>query len=413
MFLSKKFGEALVLFNELFQKTGNPEFLFKIGVCYQELENFSEAAAIFKKLLHLKDDLEFISEPVLTDKLFYCYVKLNNVNELNKLISNYNLNIDNINLYLSYCEVLLKNKQFERANAEYERIIDIDRNNIKALFGLAKIKDILKEYKTAVIIYNKILSLKPNFTDVYYELGKVHKKNGDHINAIEILMKGLNIAGGDLLFNMITLLSNCFFESEEYEAAIEHLMFGINQFKKDSAKKLELNYLLGKAYYFTNKKDDAVKLWKEIYKQNAEYSDVAELLKKNFPSRNINQILSVLKNLDKTSFHNLMTELSNKFHISIVSYEYKKNTEIILIGKEAANKSIISIKLWDNPAGDIALFDFKELLNLNQAKRGILIIPNGFIKQMHPSNLSEEFNNITIIQKNQFTDLFNELLRMV
>ncbi|HPG31731.1 MAG TPA: CDC27 family protein [bacterium] len=283
LFLSRKYGEALVLFNELFQKTNNADYLFKIGICNQELENYAEAALIFKKLLNIKDDLELIDETALTDRLFYCYIKLNNINELNKIISYYSLNTNNINIYLSYCEILMKNKEYERSYAEYERIIRIDKNNLAALYGMAKIKDISKEYKNAIMIYNKILSIKPNYSEIYYELGKVHKRNKDHINAIEILMKGLNISGGELQFNMITLLSNCFFETEEYEAAIEHLMFGLSRFKKEDEKKLELNYLLAKAYFFTNKKNDAIRLWKEIYKQNPQYADVSDLLKRNFP----------------------------------------------------------------------------------------------------------------------------------
>jgi len=168
--------------------------------------------------------------------------------------------------------------------------------------------------------------------------------------------------------------------------------------------------MLGKAYYNIGCKEDVEKLWKEVYKDNSGFEDVAELLDIFRVNKTTEQLLKELWELDKPGFTKLIEKVTGYFSVFSVSFEFGKDREIFILCKEKNDKLIISIKLWEQPAGDIALFDFKEVLAQHQARRGILILPYGLTKHQQPQN-NRDMDNIVIIQKQQFVEIFNELTR--
>ena len=394
----------------MYDTTNNPEYLYKCAISNYELKNYRKAFNQFETLRKYISELESIPEKTILKYMIRCCLRFNDLEAIEKYISYFDYNSDK-ELFCVYSEKLTEAKKYGPAVLIYENILKKDSNNIAALTGLARICNIQKDYRAAMVYYRKILNARPDLNEIYYELGKVYKKSGNYISAIEIFMKGLGISTGELKFNILSALAHCFIESEEYEAAVEHLIIGASEYKGDKDKRLEMLYLLGLCYYNLKRNNDAKKVWNEVYRNNPGYSDVSLLLEKLYTPKSIDEIVAYLNNIDKNAANKISEELCGNFHIQMSSYNYKKNIELLISAFEKSEKIIISVKLWPNAAGDIVLFDFREIIKAQNARRGILMLPAGF----SGGSLNSEggISGITVIVKNQFSEIFNKILRMV
>lgn len=409
-FNSENYAKARELYEELYDTTRNPEYLYKSALCDFELKNFKQAYSQFEKLLVNSGETNSLPEKLILKYMIRCCLRTNEIDRIDKLITGLDFNIDK-DTFCVYAEKLVEMKRYGQAMDIYEKILKKDSANITALKGTARICDIQKEYNSAILYYRKILSARPEFNEIYYELGKIYKKSKNYISAIEILMKGLGISNGDLKFNILAALAHCFIENEEYEAAVEHLLLGATEFKGDKEKRLELLYLLGLCYFNMKRLPEAKKVWTEVHKVNPNYVDISQMLDKLYTPKSAEDIINYLNKIDKTAANRISEELCRHFNLHLTSYNYKKNAELLITANDKNDRIIMSVKLWQNASGDIVLFDFKEFLNANNAKRGILILPAGFSggEQSHGG----DNGNIIIISKIQFAELFNKILRTV
>ena len=73
-------------------------------------------------------------------------------------------------------EILLQSNQYEEAIKIFEKVLDINKKNINALFNLGKIYSEIGKFKTAEKYYNKITEEEPYNFNAFYELIKLDKE---------------------------------------------------------------------------------------------------------------------------------------------------------------------------------------------------------------------------------------------
>ncbi|HON55563.1 MAG TPA: hypothetical protein PLJ38_00945, partial [bacterium] len=94
--------------------------------------------------------------------------------------------------------------------------------------------------------------------------------------------------------------------------------------------------------------------------------------------------------------------------------EFLPKSELLIEASDKTNfeKILISIKLWEKPANDIVLLDFNDALTLKKFNKGLIFLANGLNQQTYHLLQNDEFKKIAIIEKKQFADILNQILRM-
>ncbi|MBD3287491.1 tetratricopeptide repeat protein, partial [candidate division KSB1 bacterium] len=150
------------------------------------------------------------------------------------------LNRDNCDYRFDYAMLLLQMKMTTSAVQQLKRIIKIDPGYYLAYYhlGLLKEKDVMRyrymidpeeggiiyfyefakeDKEKAVYYYNKVISLKPDFPDVYYHLGMLYYEYNELFHMIDLLEKAVKIIPSDK--NCHLFLGFAYYHDEQYELA--------------------------------------------------------------------------------------------------------------------------------------------------------------------------------------------------
>jgi tetratricopeptide (TPR) repeat protein len=107
-------------------------------------------------------------------------------------------NDPNINRNLGLCYMQLKD--YEKAEGELKNALYLDPILIKAYIDLAYLYAIQKKYDMAIIEWNKIFEIDPNFSEKYnvlYYIGLTYQKKEMPDKALEYFLKALQLVPED------------------------------------------------------------------------------------------------------------------------------------------------------------------------------------------------------------------------
>ena len=83
----------------------------------------------------------------------------------------------------------------------FEKVLEIDADDLVANFGLGKAYVDLKEADKAIPFLKKCLNVKKDYTVAYLQLGLAYQQNNDRAQSIDIFKRGIicAIEKGDLM----------------------------------------------------------------------------------------------------------------------------------------------------------------------------------------------------------------------
>ena len=179
--------------------------------------------------------------------------------------------------------------KFDIACDLYQKVLEIDRNYVKAHYNLGVVYKVLKEYPKAIICFKKSIEINPKYIDAHNNLGIIFKQLGrfqearscyesvikidpnyekaynnlgnlfytlgDNKRAIYYYQKFISLKPDNetLLYNLgITLHSD-----KEYKKAIEQ--FKLTNFANSKSFLLSCLYELNDKYTFINELDNQIK----------------------------------------------------------------------------------------------------------------------------------------------------------
>lgn len=162
---------------------------------------------------------------------------------------------------------LIKNKEYKKALIYFEKIIERDPDNIYAYAYKGYCHQMIGEYKDAVIEYKKFLKKEKGDPLVYYNLG------------LALFYLG-NINDSIYYFKRATQLKPDF-ANAYYNIALAYYKLGsyslsIDNYEKAIKLKEDFNdayYNLGVSYYMSGIYDQAIKYFKKAIERNPGYTD--------------------------------------------------------------------------------------------------------------------------------------------
>jgi tetratricopeptide (TPR) repeat protein len=177
---------------ELAQKTIsdiNSDLLYWLGKCYEYESEYGKAANIYEKMTAIDpfdenawDDLGdaymLMSEYEKAIKAFDFRLAASSANASETLINK------------AECLSILKKN--DEAIKIYNKILDFEKDNTDAMFGIAKCYEREGIYGIAERIYFDIVSQDPEYIDAYYGLAIIYAQKNDFKTAEKFMRKTLN-----------------------------------------------------------------------------------------------------------------------------------------------------------------------------------------------------------------------------
>ncbi|GIW21070.1 MAG: hypothetical protein KatS3mg068_0077 [Candidatus Sericytochromatia bacterium] len=301
------FKEAIEEYNNCLKLEELPDALLNIAFCYKELQDYDNAILYYEKAISKFEDKNKKSE--IYEKLSDIMLEKNDIDKSIEYLTfavkntpdNHNLQYKLSNLYINKGEnelaikrlenVVKSNNKFidaylllgelysklgalDKANSTYQRILEIDKNNISAKINIAIIN-----YKKGRkdLAYEQLKNIDKTYQDednylLHKYLGIQELENNNIDNAIERFMKAIDINPNDA--DSYINLGVCFHKNNNINRAMREY---------EKAISIEPNNLtamknLALVYYEANQVDDAIDLYEKILKIDPNSSNVKKLL---------------------------------------------------------------------------------------------------------------------------------------
>lgn len=176
----------------------------------------------------------------------------------------------NVNIKGLYAEALAWEQAgyFESAQAKYQRILELDQNNIQALQGLARTYFYYEHYNQALEVLERCLVLDGTQGNQYYSLGLVWEKLGNITEAILAYQRAIELDADGI--NSYLKLADLLAELGEFQAAQFYYQQGI-----DRQPRAAMGYLkLGNLFLGQNRVEDAIAIYETALNIHPHHSDL-------------------------------------------------------------------------------------------------------------------------------------------
>ena len=98
--------------------------------------------------------------------------------------------------YIAYGNLLLAKGDKEKAKAQYEKALEIDRGNAEAYYRLGAMMREAKDYDKAIDYFNKAVAARENYPEVYEAMGWIYMDQGHYNDALPLFAQALTYYKG-------------------------------------------------------------------------------------------------------------------------------------------------------------------------------------------------------------------------
>ena len=167
---------------------------------------------------------------------------------------------DNPKIKYDYINILTKRQKYGEALKHAQKFYNEDPKNINAMKLLSTALFRTDRYKEAIHIYNEILKLEPNNTDVMLSMGHLYKTSGEIEKSISSYKKAYKTDKyfGDSYWSLANLKTYKFSESE-----VKTLVEMVDDVYVSEDERSFMHFALGKAYEDINEYKKSFNHYKE------------------------------------------------------------------------------------------------------------------------------------------------------
>ena len=229
-----------------------------LGIIYQQLKQLEKSNEYYMRAIAIK------SSPDLFNSLGANFLSLKNYEKSIEYFEKaLELDPKYFYSYNGLGQIYIELKQFKQAIKNFEKSLKIEET-LYADNSIARIYTIVEEYDTAIIYYNKALTIDPKSQRALNNIGIVYILKEQYQKALEIYNSGIEINPSNPYFYYNR--ANTLYSLEQYENSL-----------KDCKKYLELTK--GKSDYYTSQAKSRIAELKKIL-NSKEYGIINELVNK-------------------------------------------------------------------------------------------------------------------------------------
>lgn len=316
-------------------------------------EPFWLEEAVYKKIIFLSPN-----NPYALNNLGYLYSQFGINRKMAQQLCRKAVSIrpDNAGFRDSYGWASFKNKDYETAEAQFKKSIELKNGVYDPYYHLATLYYITERLDLAADNYIKALQINPDSAESLNNLAYLFAEQGKNLdNALKMSKKAVRLSPSNASY--LDTLGWIYFQTKKYEDAQKYL----EKASKLAPGEPDILMHLGKVFLELGKFTDAIDYLKEAKKNNASSSDIEDAL---YLALCVREKLTVL-----ADFHNIFGAKVNKTKICNILAGLAR----IYQEEGIYNKAIFYTKLCaDIKSGkkslDKPLFPFYKLKNGKEEK---------------------------------------------
>lgn len=251
-----------ILKEEIRQRPENGYAHYRIGVIYLQDEQYGQAITAFNTAIrYLNKDKVWQTAAFYNRAVAYSEIK-----DYGKMLEDIDrcikLNPEEIDAWLLRAEYYYNQTQYELAKKDLERVLEIEPGTPDYYINMSHCEEEMGNVDEARRLLEYAISLDEKCGDSYFVLGKLLWKNKEYEDAIDRMIKGLDLSNGDPSEKQRYLL---FAFPDECSEMIT------SKLKAMCASKSNNGYwphLLGHFYHYKSEYLKAVECYEESFKRN-------------------------------------------------------------------------------------------------------------------------------------------------
>lgn len=215
---------------------------------------------------------------------------------------------DNAKIYYNLGAVYYNLKDIHQAKEYFKKAMNLGTTDPEVFEKLSYVFEELNEQELAIKTIERSIQYNPDHLPTLFRLAELYKNSKNYLEAAEIYRKIVNrTPGTESTENALLELGKIYIEMERYPDAVMVLKKAM---ELQVNPKIDVLYELGRAYYYGNRKDKAIEIWKlaleKPYINPEEKTKVSLILSKTY--QNIGSYDLALKELKKID----LTEKNSK-----------------------------------------------------------------------------------------------------
>lgn len=167
---------------------------------------------------------------------------------------------DNSKIYYNIGVIYYNLKEETLAKEYFKKAIELGKTDPEVYEKLSFVFEEQKEFDLAIQTIKKSLQYHPDHLPSLFRLGELYKNSKNYLEAAEIYRKIVNRTyGGETTELALLELGKIYIQMERYADAVMVLKKAI---ELQPNPKIDIYYELGRAYFYGNRKDKAIEVWK-------------------------------------------------------------------------------------------------------------------------------------------------------
>ncbi len=206
---------------------------------------------------------------------------------------------DNSKIYYNIGVIYYNLKEEALAKEYFKKAIQLGKTDPEVYEKLSYVFEEQKEINLAIQTIERALQYNPDHLPSLFRLGELYKNSKQYLEAAEVYRKIVNRTdGGETTELALLELGRIYIEMERYPDSVMVLKKAI---ELQANPKIDIYYELGRAYFYGNRKDKAIEVWKlaleKPYITPEEKTKIYIILSKTY--QNIGSFDLALKELKK------------------------------------------------------------------------------------------------------------------
>ncbi|AEF96611.1 tetratricopeptide repeat protein [Methanotorris igneus] len=156
----------------------------------------------------------------------------------------------------------------------FEKVLEKDENNYKALFGLGEAYYNLNNEENAIKYFEKILKLNPNDVEALEYLGDIYYEK-DYEKAINYYKKALELKPKDV--NLILKIAHSYVELKKYEDALKYFEKALS-LNPDVFELEQIYEFMGRIYIYLGEDEKAMEYFEKLKEINPYHDEIYEVI---------------------------------------------------------------------------------------------------------------------------------------
>lgn len=286
-------------------------------------------------------------------------------------------------------KLLFREREYDPALEDLEKSVEVGGESYPEVYlCLARIFRNKGNVEEALRYYSEYMEVAPENISVVFEIAETARKGREHDEAIRMYELARENGVKDLYVEATLKLVEMCFDLNKKDLMADYLKDLYELEQKDKLSRtasLTTRYFHGRLLQEEDRSEEALKKFRRVHREQPDFRDVREIMKKYIEKSDGEMILEQLLNCSPEKFRKICLKLARSmdFEPDQPGISDKEGCYIEATresGIWSSSKVLFAFKQWDYKVGEWPVKEFELELIDGHYSRGVLVCPRGYKK---------------------------------